>query len=175
MSDHPHRIRALILQKEDPTPPGHAAEWLASVDAEAETFRIDLEDRDVDPTEYDLVVSLGSEFAAFDDTKPFGKETRKVVVNAQFAGNQPGTRLECGLATLRGDEVSKVGDIKVTSKKSCQATFEKVPLGDVKISVTGTWHPVTPVGGCKKLTITDSTGVVTMNLTAAGFGGCLLQ
>jgi GMP synthase-like glutamine amidotransferase len=65
------RLRALILQKEDPTPPGHVTEWLASHGAEAETFRIDLEDRDVDPTEFDLVVSLGSEYAAFDDTKPF--------------------------------------------------------------------------------------------------------
>jgi GMP synthase-like glutamine amidotransferase len=64
-------LRALILQKEDPTPPGHVTEWLASVGAEAETFRIDLEDRDLDPTDYDLVVSLGSEFAAFDDHKPF--------------------------------------------------------------------------------------------------------
>jgi GMP synthase-like glutamine amidotransferase len=65
------RIRALILQKEDPTPPGHVTEWLASVGAQAEIFRIDLEDRDVDPTGYDLVVSLGSEFAAFDDIRPF--------------------------------------------------------------------------------------------------------
>ncbi|HET8526144.1 MAG TPA: type 1 glutamine amidotransferase [Actinomycetota bacterium] len=65
------RLNALILQKEDPTPPGHVTEWLASLGAHAETFRIDLEDRDVDPTEYDLVVSLGSEFAAFDDTRPF--------------------------------------------------------------------------------------------------------
>jgi GMP synthase-like glutamine amidotransferase len=65
------RLRALILQKEEPTPPGHVTEWLASVGAEAETFRIDLEDRDLDPTDYDLVVSLGSEFAAFDDHKPF--------------------------------------------------------------------------------------------------------
>jgi GMP synthase-like glutamine amidotransferase len=65
------RLRALILQHEDPTPPGHVSEWLESLDAEVETFRIDLEDREVDPTGYDLVVSLGSEFAAFDDTKPF--------------------------------------------------------------------------------------------------------
>jgi GMP synthase-like glutamine amidotransferase len=64
-------LRALILQKEDPTPPGHVTEWLESLGAEAETFRIDLEDHDVDPTAYDLVVSLGSEFAAFDNSKPF--------------------------------------------------------------------------------------------------------
>jgi GMP synthase-like glutamine amidotransferase len=65
------RVRALILQKEDPTPPGHVTEWLGSLDSDTETFRIDLEDRDIDPTAYDLVVSLGSEFAAFDDSKPF--------------------------------------------------------------------------------------------------------
>ena len=79
MSD---RIRALILQKEDPTPPGHAAEWLASVDADVETFRIDVEDRDVDPTAYDLVVSLGSEFAAFDDTKPFVQREERLMRRA---------------------------------------------------------------------------------------------
>ena len=71
MTERETPLRALILQKEDPTPPGHVTEWLASHDAEAETFRIDLEDRDVDPTGYDLVVSLGSELAAFDDTRPF--------------------------------------------------------------------------------------------------------
>lgn len=71
MTERETPLRALILQKEEPTPPGHVTEWLASHDAEAETFRIDLEDRDVDPTGYDLIVSLGSEFAAFDDTRPF--------------------------------------------------------------------------------------------------------
>jgi GMP synthase-like glutamine amidotransferase len=67
----PSRLRALILQHEEPTPPGHVADWLAEHDALVETFRIDVEERDVAPTDYDLVVSLGSEFAAFDDTKPF--------------------------------------------------------------------------------------------------------
>jgi GMP synthase-like glutamine amidotransferase len=64
-------LRALILQHEDPTPPGLVGDWLAERGARVEVFRIDLEDREVDPTRYDLVVSLGSEFAAFDDTKPF--------------------------------------------------------------------------------------------------------
>ena len=67
----PARLRALILQHEEPTPPGHVTEWLAGHDAEVETLRIDIDDREVDPTEYELIVSLGSEFAAFDDTKPF--------------------------------------------------------------------------------------------------------
>jgi GMP synthase-like glutamine amidotransferase len=64
-------IRALILQHEEPTPPGLVTEWLAERDAEVDTFRIDVDDREVDPAGYDLIVSLGSEFAAFDDTKPF--------------------------------------------------------------------------------------------------------
>jgi len=41
------------------------------VGASVDVLRIDLEDRTVDPAGYDLIVSLGSEFAAFDDTKPF--------------------------------------------------------------------------------------------------------
>jgi GMP synthase-like glutamine amidotransferase len=65
------RLRVLILQHEEPTPPGHVTEWLAEHGASVEIFRIDEEDREVDPAEYDLIVSLGSEFAAFDDTKPF--------------------------------------------------------------------------------------------------------
>ena len=65
------RLRALILQHEDPTPPGLISEWLGEHGAVVDTFRIDLEDRVVDPTDYDLIVSLGSEFAAFDDNKPF--------------------------------------------------------------------------------------------------------
>ena len=71
MEHEPARLRALILQHEEPTPPGHVTEWLAGHDARVETFRIDIDDREVDPTEYELIVSLGSEFAAFDDTKPF--------------------------------------------------------------------------------------------------------
>ena len=76
------RLKALILQKEDPTPPGHVTGWLASIGAEAETWRTDLDDRDVDPTAYDLVVSLGSEFAAFDDSKPFVRREARLTQRA---------------------------------------------------------------------------------------------
>lgn len=65
------RLRVLIIQHEEPTPPGYVDEWLAKHRAEVDTLRIDIDDRDVDPTAYDLIVSLGSEYAAFDDTKPF--------------------------------------------------------------------------------------------------------
>jgi len=66
-----NRLRALILQHEDSTPPGLISEWLDEHGAVVDTLRIDLEDREVDPNDYDLIVSLGSEFAAFDDTKSF--------------------------------------------------------------------------------------------------------
>jgi GMP synthase-like glutamine amidotransferase len=46
-------------------------EWLRQHEADSEVFRIDLEDRDLDPTDYDLIVSLGSEFAAFDESHAF--------------------------------------------------------------------------------------------------------
>ena len=67
----PVSLRALILQHEQPTPPGLVAEWLRRHEATVDVLRIDVEDQDVDPALYDLVVSLGSEFAAFDDSKRF--------------------------------------------------------------------------------------------------------
>ncbi len=82
-------IRALILQHEEPTPPGHVTPWLRDKGASVEVLRIDLEDRTVDPTEYDLIVSLGSEFAAFDDTKPF------VVREAELMSGRSGGTSPC--------------------------------------------------------------------------------
>ncbi len=64
-------MRALIVQHEEPTPPGLVTEWLDEHGAEIEVFRIDIEDRDVDPGRFDLIVSLGSEFAAYDDSRSF--------------------------------------------------------------------------------------------------------
>lgn len=65
------QLKVLILQHEEPTPPGLVGDWLREHGAQVETLRIDLEDRLPDPTDYDLIVSLGSEFAAFDDHLPF--------------------------------------------------------------------------------------------------------
>ena len=65
------QLRALILQHEEPTPPGLITEWLGAHGADIDVFRIDIDDREVDPTDHDLIVSLGSEFAAFDDSRPF--------------------------------------------------------------------------------------------------------
>ena len=65
------RPRTLILQHEEPTPPGHMTEWLAEQGAKVEVFRIDEREDELSPGDYDLIVSLGSEFAAFDDAIPF--------------------------------------------------------------------------------------------------------
>jgi len=67
----PWSPRTLILQHEAATPPDHMTEWLAEQSAQVEVVRIDEVELDVHPREYDLIVSLGSEFAAFDDSIPF--------------------------------------------------------------------------------------------------------
>src|SRR5439155_178602 len=63
--------RTLILQHEAATPPGLMATWLHEQSARVETLRIDEDERPLDARDYDLIVSLGSEFAAFDDSVPF--------------------------------------------------------------------------------------------------------
>ena len=66
-----NKLKALILQHEEPTPPGYLKEWLDRQNADVEIFRIDLDDSNPNPRDYDMIASLGSEFAAFDDSKPF--------------------------------------------------------------------------------------------------------
>ena len=70
-SGTPARLRALIIQHEEPTPPGLVTEWLDAHGGSVERFRIDIDDREIDPSGYDLIVSLGAECAAFDDSQPF--------------------------------------------------------------------------------------------------------
>ncbi len=64
-------LRALVIQHEQPTPGGYVNQWLAERGADQDVFRIDLEARPVDPCDYGAIVSLGSEFAAFDDSVPW--------------------------------------------------------------------------------------------------------
>jgi GMP synthase-like glutamine amidotransferase len=65
------RPRALVVQHEEPTPPGLITDWLAEQMARVEVLRIDQDEPEVNVRDYDLIVSLGSEFAAFDDSIPF--------------------------------------------------------------------------------------------------------
>lgn len=75
-------FRALIVQHEEPTPPGLVSEWLDQRAAEVDVLRIDLEDRVPDPRDYQLIVSLGSEFAAFDDSIPFIQREKQLLRQA---------------------------------------------------------------------------------------------
>jgi GMP synthase-like glutamine amidotransferase len=60
--------RALVIQHELPTPPGLIEPWLRERGAEFETLRIDEQDpHDLDPRDYELIVSLGSELGAYQD------------------------------------------------------------------------------------------------------------
>jgi GMP synthase-like glutamine amidotransferase len=60
--------QALVIQHEEPTPPGLIAPWLRERGAEVHTLRIDERDpHDLDPRDYELIVSLGSEFGAYED------------------------------------------------------------------------------------------------------------
>ena len=60
--------RALVIQHEDPTPPGLVSGWVEARGGTVETLRIDEQDpHDIDPRKYGLIVSLGSEFGAYQD------------------------------------------------------------------------------------------------------------
>jgi GMP synthase-like glutamine amidotransferase len=74
--------RVLIVQNEEPTPPGFIGEWLQEREADLEVLRIDLEEREVDPREFDLLVPLGSEFPAYDDSRPFVQRSRRLLERA---------------------------------------------------------------------------------------------
>ena len=79
------KLRALIVQHEQPTPPGLIQDWLEEQEAEIDVLRIDEEQRAPDPRDYQLMVSLGSEFAAFDDSIPFIPRETKLMLAAQEA------------------------------------------------------------------------------------------
>jgi GMP synthase-like glutamine amidotransferase len=78
-------LRALIVQHEQPTPPGRIRDWLAEQEAEVDVLRIDEESRSPDPRDYDLMVSLGSEFAAYNDSIPFIQRETELIRAAAHA------------------------------------------------------------------------------------------
>ena len=115
-------LRVLIVQHEDPTPAGYVNEWLEEQGADVEVYRIDLEHRRVDPTRYDMIVSLGSEFAAFDDSISWIDREKDLLIEAYGAdvpilglcfGGQLLARV-LGGKSYRG-EISEVGWLPVRS------------------------------------------------------------
>jgi GMP synthase-like glutamine amidotransferase len=75
-------IRALIVQNEGASPGGRISRRLTERGADVEVFRIDVEDRDVDPRQYDLLVPLGSEFGAYEDDRAFVRRSRLLLERA---------------------------------------------------------------------------------------------
>jgi GMP synthase-like glutamine amidotransferase len=125
------RLRALIIQHEEPTPPGLVTEWLDEHGASVETFRIDIDDHEIDASAYDLIVSLGAECAAFDDSIPFVPREARLMRRAVDA-DVPVLGLCFGgqmLARVLGGDVfrsteSEIGWIRVHSEEP-----ELVPEG----------------------------------------------
>jgi len=65
------RLRALIIEHERPTPAGYIRDWFAERGAEIDELKIDIEDREVDPRDYDVLVPLGSEHPPYADHIPW--------------------------------------------------------------------------------------------------------
>ncbi len=116
-------LRALVLQHEDPTPGGYVNEWLSERGADVDVFRIDIDPREVDPRHFDMIVSLGSEFAAFDDSIPWLEREKRLLLDAVDAdvpvlgicfGGQLLARV-LGGQSYRG-ELSEVGWLPVRTK-----------------------------------------------------------
>lgn len=74
--------RVLVVQNEEASPPGLVREWLEDQDAEIEVLRIDVQDGDVDPRGYDLIVPLGSEYAAYEEDRPFVQRSKRLLDRA---------------------------------------------------------------------------------------------
>jgi GMP synthase-like glutamine amidotransferase len=117
------RLRALVIQHEQPTPGGYIHQWLEEREADQDVYRIDIEDRDVDARNYGMVVSLGSEFAAFDDSIPWIEKEEQVLLEAARAevpvlgicfGGQLLARV-LGGESFRG-EIAEIGWLPVRSK-----------------------------------------------------------
>lgn len=79
-------MRALVIEHEPDIPGGLVDEWLSGRGADVDVYRIATEARDApDPTDYDLVVTLGSECAAFDDTVAWLARERRLLAAAADA------------------------------------------------------------------------------------------
>jgi GMP synthase (glutamine-hydrolysing) len=124
---------ALILQHEEPTPPGLAAEWLKEQSAQVETLRIDEVEPDVDARDFDLIVSLGSEFAAYDDSVPFVERELRVLREA-IAADVPILGLCFG-----GQLLARVLGGKVFRSEQPEIGWLPVRTLDSEILTQGPW------------------------------------
>jgi GMP synthase (glutamine-hydrolysing) len=65
-------VRALVIQYDADAPAGLVSAWLRERGVEEHVHLVSADgDRPTDPRDYDLIVPLGSEVAAYDDTVPW--------------------------------------------------------------------------------------------------------
>ena len=82
MSSRRSDLRVLVVQNEGASPAGLISQWLDDQAADVSVLRIDVDDRDVDPRDYQLLVPLGSEFPAYDETRPFVEREKRLLQRA---------------------------------------------------------------------------------------------
>jgi GMP synthase (glutamine-hydrolysing) len=75
-------LRVMVVQNEEPSPGGLINQWLDEEGARVDVLRIDIEDRDVDPRDYDLLVPLGSEYPAYDESRTFVQRSKVLLHRA---------------------------------------------------------------------------------------------
>ena len=75
-------LRVLMVQNEGASPPGAISQWLDDQGAEVSVLRVDIEEREADPRDYGLIVPLGSEFPAYDESRPFVVRAKRLLERA---------------------------------------------------------------------------------------------
>lgn len=75
-----------MIQHEASTPGGYVSEWLEEQGAEEDVLHIYADERRLDPGVYDLVVPLGSDEHAYDDTVPWLGRELELLRRARQAG-----------------------------------------------------------------------------------------
>jgi GMP synthase (glutamine-hydrolysing) len=75
-------LRVLVVQNEEASPGGHIDRWLDEEGARVEVLRIDVEEGEVEPRDYDLLIPLGSEFPAYDESRPFVQRSKVLLERA---------------------------------------------------------------------------------------------
>ena len=78
-------MRALVIEHDPDVPAGLVDEWLVVRGSVADLHQIAIDARDPDPRAYDLIVTLGSEAAAFDDTVPWIAREQRLLRDAVAA------------------------------------------------------------------------------------------
>lgn len=85
MSEPETALRALVIEAERETPSGLIGEWLRERGARVQTLQIDVDDRPVDLGAHDLLIPLGSELPAYDDSVEWVRRERALLDEAVSA------------------------------------------------------------------------------------------